>query len=95
MADELQWDRDGVRRMVEAHAAERRAIRFTGPSGHARDPLSMAERLRKVQIRGESLDIDVGGAIGAQQYYADLNIAAAPRGSAVIPEFFAETTLSH
>ena len=77
LVDELPWD--SVRRMVEAHAAERRVIRFTDPSGHARDPLSMAERLRKVQSRGESLDVDLGGVIGAQQHYADLNITAAPR----------------
>jgi hypothetical protein len=41
LVDELPWD--SVRRMVEAHAAERRVIRFMDPSGHARDPLSMAE----------------------------------------------------
>ena len=77
LADELPWD--GVRRMVEAHAGERRVIRFMDPSGLARDPLGMAERLRKAQCSGNSLDIDLGGVIGAQQYYADLNITAAPR----------------
>jgi hypothetical protein len=77
LVDELPWD--SVRRMVEAHASERRVIRFMDPSGHARDPLSMAERLRKMQSRGASLDVDLGGVIGAQQYYADLNITAAPR----------------
>ena len=51
--------------MVEAHAAERRVIRFTDPGGHARDPLSMAERLRKMQGRRESLDVDLGGVIRA------------------------------
>lgn len=77
LVDELSWD--SVRRIVEAHAAERRVIRFMDPSGHARDPLSMAERLRKMQSRGASLSVALGGVIGAQQYDADLNITAAPR----------------
>ena len=77
LADELPWE--SVRRMVDAHAAERRVLRFMDPSGQARSPLAMAERLRKVQRGGENLDVDLGGVLGAQQHYPDLNITAAPR----------------
>jgi len=54
-------------------------IRFKDPTGHARSPMAMAERLRKVQSGGESLDVDLGGVLGAQQYYSDLDITGAPR----------------
>ena len=77
LADELPWD--SVRRMVDAHAAERRVIRFRDPSGHARSPLAMVERLRKVQSGGDNLDVDLGGVLGAQRHYPDLDITGAPR----------------
>lgn len=77
LADELPWD--SVRRMVDAHAAERRVIRFKDPSGHARSPLAMAERLRKLHSGGENLDVDLGGVLGAQLHYPDLDITGAPR----------------
>lgn len=77
LADELPWD--NVRRMVDAHAAERRVIRFMDPSGHARSPVAMAERLQKAQRGSEDLAVDLGGVLGAQQHYPDLDITGAPR----------------
>jgi hypothetical protein len=77
LADELPWD--SVRRMVDAHAAERRVIRFRDPTGHARSPMAMAERLWKLQGNGESPSVDLGGVLGAQLHYPDLDITGAPR----------------
>ncbi len=77
LVDELPWE--SVRRMVEAHAAERRVIRFKDPTGHARSPLAMAERLRKLLRAGESVDVDLGGVLGSLQYYPDLDITGPPR----------------
>ena len=77
LVDELPWD--SVQRMVEAHAAERRVIRFKDPTGHARSPLAMAERLRKLLSAGESADVGLGGVLGSLQYYPDLDITGAPR----------------
>jgi hypothetical protein len=77
LADELYWD--SVRHMAEAHAAERRMIRFCDPSRHARTPEDMARRLDVLQSRGEYLDVDLGGVLGAEMHYPNLDITGAPR----------------
>ncbi len=77
LANDFPWE--SVRHMAEAHAAERRMIRFSDPSRHSRTPLDMARRLDALQSKGEYLDVDLGGVLGAEMHYPDLDITGAPR----------------
>jgi len=77
LVDEFSWD--NAQRIVRARVNLRRTYRYKDPTGHARSPLAMAEKLRKLQSKGERLDVDLGGVLGAQQYYPDLDITGAPR----------------
>jgi hypothetical protein len=77
LADEIPWPL--VRRLAEEHASERRVIRFLDLSGHARTPMKLAARLQSLQIGGECSGVGLGGVLGAQTYYQELDITAAPR----------------
>lgn len=77
LADDVSWD--SARMVVAAHAAERRQIRFRDPTGHARSPQEMAERIRRLQRDGVTPEVDIGGVLGAQAHYPDLDITGAPR----------------
>ncbi len=77
LADELRWD--SVRHMAQAHASERHVIRFPDPTRLWRPPLDMARRLAALQMKGEYLNVDVGGVLGAEVHYPNLDITGAPR----------------
>jgi DNA-binding transcriptional ArsR family regulator len=68
-----------LRRIAEEHAAARKVIRFTDPSGHARLPSQMASRLFDLQQKSVGAHAAVGGVVGATRHFRDLNITAAPR----------------
>lgn len=77
LANDLPWMT--VQRLAEDHANDRRVIRFTDPNRLHRAPEEMARRLNALQSRGEFLQVDVGGVLGAERYYPDLDITGAPR----------------
>jgi hypothetical protein len=67
------------KRLAEAHAAERRVVRFVDPSAMARPIVDMVQRLRSLQERGLASAVTLGGVLGAKNYDSDLDITAAPR----------------
>ncbi|MES2957563.1 MAG: hypothetical protein V4792_05205 [Pseudomonadota bacterium] len=74
---EPSWE--SWRRLAEAHAAERTTMQFVDHSGLARPIVDMAKRLKTLQERSIAQSVAVGGVLGAQHYYRDLNVTAAPR----------------
>jgi DNA-binding transcriptional ArsR family regulator len=67
------------KRLAEAHAAERRVMRFVDPSGMSRSIVDMAQRLKSLQDRGLAAVVTLGGVLGAKHYDPDFDITAAPR----------------
>jgi hypothetical protein len=76
-ASNLAWG--AWQRMAEMHSAIRKTIRFTDPGGLSRTPYEMAKRLISLQSKGSALAVGIGGVLGAEQYYPDLDITAALR----------------
>jgi len=68
-----------LQRFAEGHAAGRKTIRFSDPSGLARKPDDMARRLATLQSKGDASAVEIGGVLGAELYYPDLDITAARR----------------
>ncbi len=66
-------------RLAEMHSADRKTIRFTDPSGLSRTPYEMAKRVTSLQSKGSALAVEIGGVLGAEQYYPGLDITAALR----------------
>ncbi len=77
LPSEFPWE--SWRRLADDHAAERKVVRFTDPTGHAPSPLRMLRRLVELQQAGETRTIELGGVDGTKQYYPDLDITASPR----------------
>jgi hypothetical protein len=66
-------------KIAREHGAVRKTLRFTDPSGQARPPEAMAQRLFKLQAQGLAKDVAVGGVLGALRYFPALDITASPR----------------
>lgn len=76
MLREPSWE--AWRRLAEMQSTDRKIIRFIDPSGQARPPSHLAGRLESVQHKGAGR-VEIGGVLGAQLYYPELDISAAPR----------------
>lgn len=65
--------------MVQKHAEGRKVYRYIDPTGQARTPNALMARLFTLQEQGTAQQIGVGGVLGAQRYFPDLNITASSR----------------
>ncbi|MBG6083134.1 hypothetical protein [Rubrivivax gelatinosus] len=68
-----------LRKLADEHASARRSVRFVDPTGDARAPGAMAERLLSLRRRHDWHKVAVAGVLGAWRYFPDINITAAPR----------------
>jgi DNA-binding MarR family transcriptional regulator len=66
-------------KIARDHGAGRKTLRFADPSGQARPPEAMAQRLFKLQAQGLAKDVAVGGVLGALRHFPGLDITASPR----------------
>lgn len=67
------------RRLAEMQSNYRKTIRFIDPSGQARPPSQLSGRLESMQAKGTAISVKIGGVLGAQWHYPELDITAAPR----------------
>lgn len=78
MLHEPSWE--AWRRLAEAYAAKRTEVRFEDPSGMARSPMVMLQRLRDLQAnKGVAQSVCVSGVIGAMFYDTHFDTTAPPR----------------
>lgn len=68
-----------LRKLADEHAGARKSIRFVDPTGHARLPSAMADRLSSLRSKQVAEKVAISGVLGAIRYFPDLNITAAPR----------------
>jgi DNA-binding transcriptional ArsR family regulator len=66
-------------KLAEEHAAARKLVRYTDPTGEGRLPSALAARLMSLHQKGVSGKAAISGVIGATRYFPDLDITAAPR----------------
>jgi DNA-binding transcriptional ArsR family regulator len=69
----------GLLKLADEHARARKQLRFADPTGHARAPAAMAERLIALRHRKAAGNVALSGVLGASRYFEDLDITAAPR----------------
>lgn len=68
-----------LNKIADEHAAARQTIRFQDPTGQARTPRELADRLATLRRKGMGQQVGIGGVIGASHYFPQLNVTAAPR----------------
>lgn len=68
-----------LRKLADEHAAARKLMRFTDPTGLGRPPSAMADRLLSLRRKGIAGNVAISGVLGATRFYPDLDITAAPR----------------
>ena len=66
-------------KVADEHAAARKEFRYADPSGHARMPSAMADRLLSLRSKGVVGTVAISGVLGASRFFPDLNITASPR----------------
>lgn len=102
--DVIGFERDGpilltgltvatLTQLADEHAAARQKVYYRDPTGHARGPIAMADRLIALQGRGPAEKTAIGGVLGGLSFYPSLNITAAPRLD--ISVFDADLTFVH
>ena len=65
--------------MVQKHAEGRKIHRYIDPTGQMRSPDALMARLFKLQQQGIAQHVGVGGVLGAQRHFPDLDITASLR----------------
>lgn len=68
-----------LRKLADEHAAARKSVHFVDPTGNARMPSAMADRLLSLRSKPGAGKVAISGVLGALRYFPDLNITAAPR----------------
>lgn len=68
-----------LRKLADEHAGARKSVRFVDPTGNARMPSAMADRLLSLRSKRGASKVAISGVLGATRYFPDLNITAAPR----------------
>jgi hypothetical protein len=68
-----------LRKLADEHAGARKSVRFVDPTGNARMPSAMADRLLSLRSKQGASKVTISGVLGATRYFPDLNITAAPR----------------
>ncbi len=68
-----------LRKLADEHATARKSVRFVDPSGNARAPSAMADRLMLLRSKRGMDRVAISGVLGASGHFPDLNITAAPR----------------
>lgn len=68
-----------LRKLADEHASARKSVRFVDPTGNARMPSAMADRLLSLRSKRGASKVAISGVLGATRYFPDLNITAAPR----------------
>lgn len=68
-----------LRKLADEHARSQKLYRFIDPTGNARLPGEMADRLLWLRRRHEWLNVTISGVLGARRHFSDLDITAAPR----------------
>lgn len=68
-----------LRKLADEHARVRKSVHFVDPTGNARTPGAMAERLSALQKKRSTDKVALAGVLGASRYCPDLNITGAPR----------------
>jgi len=69
-----------LRKLADEHARARKKVRFVDPTGNARLPSAMADRLLSLRSKRGGFDkVAISGVLGATRYFPDLNTTAPPR----------------
>ena len=66
-------------KLADEHAAARKELRYADPSGLARMPSAMADRLLSLRSKGVAEKVAISGVLGALRFLPNLNITASPR----------------
>lgn len=66
-------------KLADEHAVARQELRYADPSGLARMPSAMADRLLSLRSKGVAENVAISGVLGAVRFSPNLNITASPR----------------
>lgn len=76
---EVRLQPKALLKVADEHAAVRKELRYADPSGLARTPSAMADRLLTLRSKGAAGKVVISGVLGALRLFPDLNITASPR----------------
>ncbi|MBV8035042.1 hypothetical protein [Roseateles sp.] len=65
-------------KLADEHGAAGKELRYAAPSGLARMPGAMANRLLSLRSKGVAEKVAISGVLGASRLFPDLNITASP-----------------